>query len=82
MTDTTARWSAALDALAALVARQRSHLAGEAGPPTDVWTPPTDPLPAELRTRAIVLRHETDELAAQISRHLVAVADVPVSPYA
>ena len=75
------RWTTALDSLAALIERQRAHVAGEAGPPLDEWVPPADPLPAELRARAIVLHHETEELAAQIGRRLAAVPETRQSPY-
>lgn len=82
MTDAEQRWSRALDALAALIERQRAHVAGEAGPPLDAWVPPSDPLPAGLRPRAIVLHHETESLTALINRRLAAVPEMPVSPYA
>jgi hypothetical protein len=75
-------WDESLDSLAALVDRQRRHLAGEAAAPVDEWVPPSTPLPAELRTRAIVLHHETDELAAEIQRRVSAAPDPRVSPYA
>lgn len=75
-------WAESLDALAALIDRQRRHLAGEASAPIDVWMPPATPLPAELRPRTIVLRHETDELAAEIQRRVSAAPDTRVSPYA
>lgn len=76
------RWTASLDALAALVGRQRSYVAGEGGLPTDEWAPPADPLPPELLTRVIVLQRETEELAAQVNRRLAANPETPVSPYA
>ena len=81
MIDADGRWTSALDSLAALIERQRAHVAGEAGPPLDEWVPPTDPLPAALRPRAIVLHHHTEELAAQIGRRLAATPETRQSPY-
>jgi hypothetical protein len=75
-------WAESLDALAALVDRQRRHLAGEASAPADVWIPPSTPLPAEMRARAMVLHHETEELTAQLRRRLTSASDARVSPYA
>ena len=75
-------WSDSLDALAALVDRQRRHLAGEVAAPLDEWTPPPFPLPALLRARVLLLRDETEELAAQIQRRVTTAPDTRVSPYA
>jgi hypothetical protein len=75
-------WSDSLDSLAALVDRQRRHLAGEAAAPLDEWTPPASPLPASLLPRVMLLRGETEELAAQIQRRVTAAPDTRVSPYA
>jgi hypothetical protein len=75
-------WNDALDALAALVERQRQYVAGEAGAPNDEWTPPQSSLPSELRSRAIVLLDETVALSAQIQRRLASAPDARVSPYA
>ena len=75
-------WSDSLDSLAALVDRQRRHLAGEAAAPLDEWTPPASPLPASLLPRVMLLRDETEELAAQIQRRVTAAPDTRVSPYA
>jgi hypothetical protein len=76
------RWSESLDSLAALVDRQRRHLAGEAAAPLDEWIPPASPLPDSMISRAIMLRHETLDLAAQIQRRVASAPDTRVSPYA
>jgi hypothetical protein len=74
-------WSDSLDSLAALVERQRRHLAGEAAAPLDEWIPPASPLPDSLLPRAILLHHETLDMAAQIQRRVSAAPDARVSPY-
>jgi hypothetical protein len=75
------RWESSLDTLTALVDRQRRYVAGEAAAPSEVWEPPSDPLPDELRPRAIVLLHETRALESAISRTLAANPEVRASPY-
>ena len=74
-------WSDSLDSLAALVDRQRRHLAGEAAAPLDEWTPPASPLPVALLPRVLLLRNETEELAAQIQRRVTAAPAPRVSPF-
>ena len=75
-------WRDSLDSLAALVDRQRRHLAGEAAAPLDEWIPPESPLPPSLLPRVMLLRDETEELATQIQRRVTAAPAPPVSPYA
>jgi hypothetical protein len=82
MSENFERWRDSLDSLAALVDRQRRHIAGEAAAPLDEWTPPTSPLPDTLLSRAIMLHHETLDLAAQIQRRVASAPDTRVSPYA
>jgi len=81
MSDAVAAWSDSLDSLEALVDRQRRYVAGEAGAPTDEWSPPADALPVELRPRAILLQHETRMLTIEIQRRLVGAPDPRTSPY-
>lgn len=75
-------WAEALDALEALVHRQRAYLEGRGPLPDTPWDPPAGPLPEAQRTRALVLAAECDEIERELQRLLRSRGDRPVtSPY-
>jgi hypothetical protein len=81
MTDDVQVWTYSLDSLAALIDRQRLHVDGQGRAALDEWNPPASPLPAELRPRALLLRHDTEALRVQVQRRLVGAPDPRRSPY-
>ncbi len=72
----------ALDALEALLHRQRAYLEGRGPLPDAPWDAPEGRLPESQRTRALVLAAECDEIERELQRLLRARSDRPVtSPY-
>ena len=75
-------WSDALDALEALIERQRAYVEGRGPLPDAPWDAPAGQLPEAQRTRALVLAAQCDEIERELQRMLRSRSDrVTASPY-
>ncbi len=75
-------WANALDALEALIERQRAYLEGRGPLPDTPWDAPSGQLPEAQRTRALVLAAQCDEIERELQHLLRARSDrATTSPY-
>ncbi len=74
-------WSIALDALEALLDRQRAFLAGEGSMPDTPWESPEGELPEGVRVRALTLAAACEDVETRLRRLLYARTDQVASPY-
>ncbi len=74
-------WLGALDALEARLERQRAFVNGIGPLPDGEWDVPTEPLPADLRIRALTLVTECDEIETRLARMMADRQEPIVSPY-
>lgn len=74
-------WPVALDALEVRIERQRAFVLGMGPLPDGEWQAPSEPLPAELRPRALTLAAACDDIESRLTQMMAARQDPIVSPY-